>query len=108
MSQPRDQGGQTIPVLGIRPHGSHRVDFASTTSETSNVFDSRTQVVTIYSTQDCYIETGDVTVNVENAAFIASSVPYDIAVKDRVDTSRTCLSVRGANSAGTMYINERL
>ena len=109
--QPRDAGNTPIPLLGYRHGTGQRIDFATgSATEQSDPFNSRTKVVTAYATQDCFFAVGNVTVDANDddggSHFMPGSVPQDIVVGGKDDIA-TCISVSGANSAGTLYISER-
>ena len=105
--QPKDDGGNIIPVLGLRFQSGYIVPF-TTSANTSPQFSGHTSVVTIYSTSACFIECGDANViaNTSNSHFIASSIPYDISTKSD-SGEKLYLSVIGATAPGTLYISER-
>ena len=109
--QPRDDGNEPIPVLGIRPNGGHIVPYTASTSNVSQQISNSIRVVTLYSTEDVFVETGDsgVTANKVNSHFIPSTVPYDISLgaeNEAVQNDRY-VSVIGATAIGTLYISER-
>lgn len=109
--QPRDDGNEAIPVLGIRPNGGHIVPYTAATSNTSPQISNSIRVVTLYSTEDIFVETGDsgISSNKVNSHFIPATVPYDISLgaeNEAVQNDRF-ISVIGATAIGTLYISER-
>ena len=108
--QPRDDGNDPIPVLGLRPNAGHQVPFSSD-SNTSPAISSSIRVVTLYSTQDCFIETGGASVeaNTSNSHFLPASLPYDISLGAETDATNNdkYIAVIQATSGGTLYISER-
>ena len=56
--QPKDNANEPIPVLGFRPNGGHIVPFTTDSSSTSPLISTSVRVITLYSTQDVFIETG--------------------------------------------------
>ena len=109
--QPRDDGNEAIPVLGIRPNGGHQVPFTAATSNTSPAISDSIRVVTLYSTEDVFVETGasGVTSNKINSHFIPATVPYDISLGAENEAAQNdrYVSVIGATAIGTLYISER-
>ena len=108
--QPRDDGNDPIPVLGLRPNGGYQVPYTAS-SNTSPAIAGSIRVVTLYSTSDCFIETGDVGVaaNTSNSHFLPGSIPYDISLGAETDSTLNdkYVAVVQATSAGTLYISER-
>lgn len=109
--QPRDDGNATIPVLGLRPNGGHLVPFTTGTSNTSPQIAASVRVVTLYSDQDAFVETGSVSVsaNQTTSHFLPASVPYDISLgaeTDPLDNNRY-VAIIGATASGTLYVSER-
>ena len=108
--QPRDDGMEPIPVLGLRPNGGYQVPFTSN-SNTSPAIAGSIRVVTLYSTQDCFIETGGASVvaNTSNSHFLPASLPYDISLGAETDATNNdkYVAVIQAVSGGTLYISER-
>ena len=108
--QPRDDGNDPIPVLGLRPNGGHQVPF-SATSNTSPAISNSIRVVTLYATEDCFIETGSASVeaNTSNSHFLAKSIPFDISLGAETVASANdrYVAVIEATTAGILYISER-
>lgn len=110
--QPRDDGNDPIPVLGFRFNAGHQVPFTTATSNVSQAMSNSVRVVTIYSTQDCFIEThvsNTVVANTQNSHFIPKTVPYDISLGPEVVASENdrFIAVIGDTSDGKLYISER-
>jgi hypothetical protein len=108
--QPRDDGMEPIPVLGLRPNGGYQVPFTAS-SNTSPAIAGSIRVVTLYSTQDCFIETGNAATvaNTANSHFLPNSIPYDISLGAETDSTLNdkYVAVIQATTAGTLYISER-
>jgi len=108
--QPRDDGNDPIPVLGLRPNGGYQVPFTAS-SNTSPAIAGSVRVVTLYSTQDCFIETGDASVvaNISTSHFLPASIPYDISLGAETVASENdrYVAVIAASDSGTLYLSER-
>jgi hypothetical protein len=109
--QPRDDGNEAIPVLGLRANGGHLVPFTTGASNTSPQISASIRVVTLYADQDAFIETGasSVSANQTTSHFLPSSIPYDISLgaeTDPLDNNRY-VAIIGSTAAGTLYISER-
>jgi len=110
--QPRDDGNAAIPVLGIRPNCGYQVPFTNSTSNTSPQISNSVRVVTLYSTQDAFIETAEtssVSANSSNSHFLPATVPYDISLGSEVvsENNDRFIAVLGASTNGILYISER-
>ena len=109
--QPRDDGNDPIPVLGMRPNKGHQVPFTVGASNTSPQFSESVRVVTLYSTQDAYFETGNSAVTSSNTTshFLPATIPYDISLGAEVEAVNNprFIAVRGDTTSGKLYISER-
>ena len=109
--QPRDDGNAAIPVLGFRPNKGHQVPFTVGASNTSPQFSDSIRVVTLFSTQDAFIETGDagVEANTSNSHFLPAQIPYDVSLGAETDATNNdkYVAVIQATSGGVLYISER-
>ena len=109
--QPRDDGNDPIPVLGLRQGKGHQVPFTTGASNTSPQISASIRVVTLYADQDAFIETGSSSVeaNQTTSHFLPSSIPYDISLgaeTDPLDNDRF-IAIIGSSSSGKLYISER-
>lgn len=108
--QPRDDGNDPIPVLGLRPNRGLQVPYTAS-SNTSPQISNSVRVVTLFATQDCFVEIGDsgVEANTSNSHFLAGSIPYDISLGAETDPAENdkYVAVIQAQTAGTLYISER-
>ena len=109
--QPRDDGNDPIPVLGLRANGGHLVPFTTGSSNTSPQISASVRVVTLYTDQDAFIETGSssVSANQTTSHFLPSSIPYDISLGAETDplNNDRYVAIIGATASGTLYISER-
>src|SRR5210317_325662 len=108
--QPRDDGNDPIPVLGLRPSGGQQIVFSGASARSTAVSNS-VRVVTLYATQDCFVETGDATVeaNGSTSHFLPASIPYDISLGAETVASENdrYVSVIAVSDSGTLYLSER-
>lgn len=110
--QPKDNANEPIPVLGFRPNGGHIVPFTTDSSNTSPRISTSVRVITLYSTQDVFIETGtsdSIVSNTTNSHFIPKTVPYDISLGPETVSANNdrFVAVIADSSAGKLYISER-
>jgi len=108
---PMDAGNQAINVLGYWPGKGHQVPFVTASANTSPEFGPVCSVITIYSTKDCFIQTGDsaVTCTNSNGHFIPNSTVIDIGLGGGLDVRSfdKFLCVIGDSEAGELYVSER-
>ena len=110
--QPKDNANEPIPVLGFRPNGGHQVPFTTSTSNASPRISNSVRVVTLYSTEDAFFETGEtdaVSANSANSHFLPKTVPYDVSLGPEVvsENNDRFVSVIGSTASGTLYVSER-
>lgn len=104
-----DNRGNTIPLLSLRPEGAHQVSVTDTTAANDTAFDEATIVVTLFATEDMYIEFGDDTVEAtDESHFLAKGIYMDYIIRDRQDLSFDYVAALQVTTAGTLYISERL
>ena len=108
--QPRDDGNDPIPVLGLRPSGGQQIAFSGATARSTAISNS-IRVVTLYATQDCFVETGDATVeaNGSTSHFLPAGIPYDISLGAETDATNNdkYVAVVAVADSGTLYLSER-
>ena len=108
--QPRDDGNDPIPVLGLRPGRGLQVPYTSN-SNTSPAISSSVRVITVYATTDCFIETGNASISADtvNSHFLPAQIPYDLSLgaeNNAADNDKYVAVIQSA-SGGTLYISER-
>ena len=107
---PRDGNNNPIPVLGFRKNTGQILTITST-ANTSAAFSSHVSVITLYSTEACFIELGDANVvaNTSNSHFIPGATPYDISlnIQSISDITPRHISIVRASTDGIAYISER-
>ena len=108
--QPRDDKNAPIPVMSLRPATGQQISFTDT-SQRSTEFAPSTRVITVFATQDAFIELGSstVTANQTNSHFIGSRIPYDFSLGDDTISSDTFkfLAVIRSSDNGVLHISER-
>ena len=108
--QPRDDGNDPIPVLGLRQGGGHQVPFTDT-ANTSPQISASVRVITLHSNVDCFIETGDstVTANTTQGHFLPASIPFDISLGADNEATKNArfVSVVSTSAEGILHISER-
>ena len=108
---PMEGGNQAINVLGLNPGKGHQVPFTSSSANTSPEISETISVVTVYSTADCFIQTGDadVTCTTSNGHFLQSSTIIDLGLGGGIQVRNfdKYLCVIGSSGSGTLYVSER-
>jgi hypothetical protein len=107
---PNDGQGRPIPALRLSPGKAHTVTTTATAAKNSTAFDGDTRVISIYATEDVFVEVGTSTVVATALShFIPAGLYYDIAlVDDDVSKVRdTHISCIRSSSDGTVYISEK-
>lgn len=105
---PLDTKGHPIPVLALKPGTAQKITSGAASARNATAFQSDTQVVTLYATEDMYIEFGDATVTASNTTHFFKKDRYrDFAVNDRNDMKFTHVAVLQVSNAGVLHISER-
>ena len=96
--------------LALRPNRGLQVPFTAA-SNTSPQISNSVRVVTLFATQDCFVEIGDsgVEANTSNSHFLSGSIPYDISLGAETNPAENdkYVAVIQVQTAGTLYISER-
>ena len=110
-TMPADGQNQAINVLNLRPGKGHQVPFTSSTANTSPKISNTISVISIYSTKDCFIQTGGstVTCTTSNGHFLPSSTVIDIGLGGGIQVRDfdKYICVVGSSESGTLYVSER-
>ena len=108
--QPKDDANVSIPVLSLKPNGGQQI-VSSGASARSTAFAETTRVITVYSTQDVFVEIGDSSVeaNQSTSHFVPSGVPYDLGLGTDINQrEERFLAVIQVSTGGTVYVSERI
>jgi hypothetical protein len=104
---PLDTSGYPVPTLGYLDGGARTLTLSATSNRTSTSFTTTTNVISIYSTIDCFIRLGSNTVTAANTDhFIPANMYQDIAITPATK-DRHIAAIRAGAIDGTMYISER-
>ena len=110
-TMPADGQNQAINVLGLKPGKGHQVPFTAGSANTSPEISETISVISIYSTKDCFIQTGDsdVTCTTSNGHFLPATTFLDIALGGGalVREFDKFICVIGSSDSGTLYVSER-
>jgi len=110
-TMPADGQNQAINVLGLKPGKGHQVPFTAGSANTSPEISETISVISVYSTKDCFIQTGDsaVTCTTSNGHFLPATTFLDIALGGGalVREFDKFICVIGSSDSGTLYVSER-
>jgi hypothetical protein len=107
--QPRDDGNAAIPVLSFKPAGGQRIEL-SDVSTLSSAFANNVRVVSLYSTDDCYFEVGDSSVqaNETTSHFLPAGIYIDVSLGSSLVSSENAKHIAAVGATGTLHISERI
>ena len=106
---PKDDDNNPIPALRLRDGASHKIIATDTIARNTTSFDYSTKVVSVYATEDIYLEFGDASITATNTShFFPAGVYYDFAINNCKHAKDTHIGVlkAGANGAN-VYISEK-
>ncbi len=103
MNLPLDNNGHTIQALGVRDDGAHEITVSGTSARNSTAFDTKTNVLWLYSTTDLHFKTGGADTT---ATTTDHFLPAGIRVPLPKTASRQYIAVIQASASGTLYISE--
>lgn len=110
-TMPADDRNQAINVLGLNPGKGHQVPFTSSSSNASPQISETISVVSVYSTVDAFIQTGDsdVSCTTSNGHFLPASTIIDLGLGGGalVREFDKFVCVIGSSGSGTLYVSER-
>lgn len=105
---PRDSDNTPIPALRLNPNGSHRISATSTAARNTTAFDDNTRVISVYATNDVYIQFGDSAINATATGhFFPKGLYYDFAIGGDKTLQTQYLSVLAASSDCDVYVSEK-
>jgi len=105
---PRDSDNTPIPALRLNPNGAHQLNATSTASRNTIAFDEDTRVISVYATNDIYIQFGDNTVDATlTDHFFPKGLYYDFAIGGDKTFQTQYLSVLAISSDCDVYISEK-
>lgn len=110
--QPRDDGNAAIPVLGYKLQGGQSIAFGGAAVR-STEFSGSTRVISLYTNEGCFFETGDstVTANASNSHILPAGVYIDVSLGSEIVSTlnQKYISAIGLDgNEGTLYISERV
>ncbi len=106
---PEDANGNPIPALSLKTGGAHQVAIDNVTStRNAAAFDSKTDVISVYSSENCYIKFGDNSVTATTGDhFLPAGLYLDLAIGPNENAQNAYLAILSAEASGTVYISEK-
>lgn len=109
VTQPTDSKGNPIPVLSIKPSSGQKITTGAVSARNATALPSTTKVVSIYATQDAFIELGNSTVVATTSSFfLPRGVLLNVCINDGDDVAFTHIAAIQDTAAGSVYISERV
>lgn len=106
---PKDDDNNPIPALRLKDGGSHKMLASDTSSINTTPFSTETKVVSLYTTEDIFIEFGNSNAEATiSSHFFPAGVYYDFAINNAKQLKDAHISVikATANNA-SVYISEK-
>jgi len=105
---PTDANDSAIQALRLKPNCAHVISSSGSSARNSTPFDDETRVVSIYASEDVYINFGGASVTADTSDhFFPKGVYYDIAIGAEASARYTHIAVRQVSAGGSVYISEK-
>lgn len=105
---PMDRDNNPIPALALNPNGAHIINASSTSARNTAAFDNTTRVVSIYATDDIFVQFGisNVTATSTNH-FLPKGLYYDFSIGGDKVMHMPYVAVLASNADCLVYISEK-
>ena len=105
---PIDSNNNPIQALRLKSGAAHKITTSGTSARNTTAFGANTSVISVYATQDVYLNFGDSSVTATGTDhFFPAGVYYDIALGADGTAHATHLAALQVTSGGTVYISEK-
>ena len=106
---PLDVNDNPIPALRLKPGAAHVLSSGASSARNSTAFDEETRVVSVYATEDVYLNFGDGSVTAtSNDHFFPAGLYYDVALGGDGAPHYTHMAVLQVAGPGSIYISEKV
>ncbi|MCB9983774.1 MAG: hypothetical protein H6861_08925 [Rhodospirillales bacterium] len=106
---PLDSNDNPIPALRLKDNGAHVVATSGTSARNSTAFDADTRVISVYATEDVYLNFGDSSVSAGTSDhFFPAGVYYDVALGGGATAHDTHVAALRVSTNGQLYISEKV
>tara|TARA_B100002003_G_scaffold240808_1_gene261760 strand:+ start:261 stop:596 length:336 start_codon:yes stop_codon:yes gene_type:complete len=108
-TQPIDSLNNPLPVLRLKKNGAHTIAAGAITARNSSAFDSKTEVISLYSSVPVYVAFGGSDIEATSSDhYFPAEIYYDLAIGADSGVHYTHMAVLRADSSdGTVYISEK-
>lgn len=108
-AMPRDGNLNPIPCMAfMRGAGAHKITVSGTSARNSTAFATETQVVSLYTTEACYVEIGDSTVTATTSThYMPAASSLFVSLLGGPDKATHIAAIQDT-TGGTLYISEML
>ncbi len=105
---PMDRDNNPIPALGLNPNGAHIINSTNASTRNGTAFNTDTRVISIYATDDVFIQFGDLNVTATTADhFLPKGLYYDFAIGGDKVMHMSHVATIANNTDCTVYISEK-
>jgi hypothetical protein len=105
---PTDRDNNPIPALGLNPNGAHIINATSTSTRNTTAFETDTRVVSIYATDDVFVQFGDSNVTTTTSDhFLPQGLYYDFAIGGDKVMHMSHVATIASDVDCTVYISEK-
>ena len=105
---PLDSNKNPIPALRLKNSAAHSISSSASSARNATAFDDQTRIVSIYATQDVYVNFGGASVTASASDhFFPAGVYYDFAIGGDGTGHYTHMAVLRASADGTVYVSEK-
>lgn len=105
---PTDADNNPIPAVRFKNGGAHALASGAGSVRNDTAFDGATRVVSLYATEDVYINFGDSNVTASASDhFFPKNTYYDVAIGGDRTVQSTHIAALQVSAAGTLYVSEK-
>lgn len=105
---PTDSNDNTIPAVRLKPAGAHTITTSGTSVRNIMPFDADTRIISIYATEDVYLNFGDDTVTAATTDhFFPAGTYYDFSIGGDNVRHYTHVAALQVSTGGTVYVSEK-
>ena len=105
---PTDVDDNPIPAVRFKSGAAHAITTSAGTAKNTTAFDSETRVISLYATEDVYINFGDSSVTATgNDHFFPKNVYYDVAIGGDRTKQYTHIAALQVSTGGVLHISEK-
>ena len=105
---PLDSNDHPIPALRLKSGAAHSLSTSDTSVRNSTAFSDETRVVSVFATQDVYLNFGDASVSASSSDhFFPAGIYYDVAIGGNSTGHYTHVAALRVADDGAVYISEK-